>query len=54
LEIKIFEKRRKDLILDETIKLNSDFALHPKLKNFNNLWQNNLGSNSSCNKYPIY
>ena len=28
---KNFEKRRKDLILDETIKLNSDFALHPKL-----------------------
>ena len=31
---KNFEKRRKDLILDQTIKLNSDFALHPKLKNF--------------------
>ena len=28
---KNFEKRRKDLILNETIKLNSDFALHPKL-----------------------
>jgi len=41
---KNFEKRRKDLILDETIKLNSDFALHPKLKNFYNLWQNNLGA----------
>ncbi len=41
---KNFEKRRKDLILDETIKLNSDFALHPKLKNFYNLWKNNLGT----------
>ena len=41
---KNFEKRRKDLILDETLKLNSDFALHPKLKNFHNLWQNNLGA----------
>ena len=41
---KNFEKRRKDLILDEIIKLNSDFALHPKLKNFNNLWQKNLGA----------
>ena len=41
---KNFEKRRKDLILDETIKLNSDFALHPKLKNFHNSWQNNLGT----------
>ena len=41
---KNFEKKRKDLILDETIKLNSDFALHPKLMNFYNLWQNNLGA----------
>ena len=41
---KNFEKRRKDLILDQTIKLNSDFALHPKLNNFHNLWQNNLGT----------
>ena len=41
---KNFEKKRKDLILDETIKLNSDFALHPKLMNFYNLWQNNLGT----------
>ena len=32
-----FEKRRKDLILDKTIKLNTDFALHPKLKNFHSL-----------------
>ena len=31
---KDFEKRRKDLILDKTIKLNTDFALHPRLKNF--------------------
>ena len=31
---KNFEKRRKDLILDRTIKLDSDFALHPKLKKF--------------------
>ena len=28
---KDFEKRRKQLILDDTIKLNSDFALHPIL-----------------------
>ena len=34
IDDKNFEKKRKDLILDETIKLNSDFALHPKLKNF--------------------
>ena len=41
---KDFEKRRKDLILDKTIKLNTDFALHPRLKNFHNLWQKNLGA----------
>tara|TARA_Y100001936_G_C16083427_1_gene679704 strand:- start:508 stop:1662 length:1155 start_codon:yes stop_codon:yes gene_type:complete len=41
---KNFQKRRKDLILDETIKINSDFSLHPKLKNFHNLWKKNLGS----------
>ena len=41
---KDFEKRRKDLILDKTIKLNTDFALHPRLKNFHNLWQKNLGT----------
>ena len=37
---KDFEKRRKD----NTIKLDNDFALHPKLKNFHNLWKNNLAS----------
>ena len=35
---KNFEKRRQDLILEKTIKLNTDFALHPRLKNFHNLW----------------
>jgi len=40
---KNFEKRRQDLILDKTIKLNTDFALHPRLKNFHNLWEKNLG-----------
>ena len=35
---KDFEKRRKALILDETIKLNSDFSLHPALKSFHELW----------------
>ena len=49
---KNFEKRRKDLILDETITLNSDFALHPKLKNFYNLWQNNLGAIVQATNIP--
>ena len=31
----------KKLILEETLKLNSDFALHPKLHSFYDLWQNN-------------
>ena len=41
---KNFEKRRQDLILEKTIKLNTDFALHPRLKNFHNLWEKNLGA----------
>ncbi len=41
---KNFEKRRQDLILDKTIKLNTDFALHPRLKNFHYLWEKNLGA----------
>ena len=36
---KDFEKRRKKLILDKTIKLNSDFSLHPVLENFHELWK---------------
>ena len=34
-------KKRKKLIVEETLKLNSDFALHPKLHTFHDLWQNN-------------
>ncbi len=49
---KNFEKKRKDLILEETIKLNSDFALHPKLKNFYNLWQNNHGGIVHASNIP--
>ena len=32
-------KKRKKLIVEETLKLNSDFALHPKLHTFHDLWQ---------------
>ena len=35
---KNFEKRRKSILIENTIKLNSDFALHPKLKAFNECW----------------
>ena len=41
---KNFEKRRKQLILDNTIKLNSDFALHPVLEGFNELWKEKKGT----------
>ena len=38
---KNLKRKRKKLILEETLKLNSDFALHPKLHSFYDLWQNN-------------
>ena len=41
---KNFEKRRKQLILDDTIKLNSDFALHPILEGFHELWKEKKGA----------
>jgi uncharacterized protein (DUF1501 family) len=41
---KNFEKRRKNILIESTIKLNSDFALHPKLIGFNKCWNENTGS----------
>ena len=41
---KNFEKRRKNILIENTIKLNSDFALHPKLKAFHQCWNENTGS----------
>lgn len=41
---KNLEERRQDLILDQTIKLDNDFSLHPKLSGFYNLWKKNQGS----------
>jgi len=41
---KNFEKRRKSILIENTIKLNSDFALHPRLKSFNECWNENTGS----------
>ena len=38
---KNLKKQRKKLILEETLKLDSDFALHPKLDIFHNLWKDN-------------
>ena len=36
---KRLKKLRKRLILENTLKLNSDFALHPKLEIFHQLWK---------------
>ena len=41
---KNFEKKRKSILIENTIKLNSDFALHPKLKGFNDCWNENTGT----------
>ena len=41
---KNFEKRRKQLILDNTIKLDSDFSLHPSLTGFHELWKEKKGT----------
>ena len=41
---KNFEKRRKNILIENTIKLNSDFALHPRLKGFHQCWKENTGS----------
>ena len=41
---KNFEKRRKSILIENTIKLNSDFALHPKLIGFNKCWNEITGS----------
>ena len=41
---KDFEKRRKDIVIENTIKLNSDFALHPRLSGFHEAWTENTGT----------
>jgi len=41
---KNFEKRRKNILIENAIKLNSDFALHPRLIGFNKCWNDNTGS----------
>jgi uncharacterized protein (DUF1501 family) len=41
---KRFEKKRKSILIENTIKLNSDFALHPRLKGFHECWNENTGS----------
>ena len=40
----IINRYRYDLILNQKLKLNSDFSLHPKLKTFHSLWKKNQAS----------
>ena len=41
---KNFEKLRSKINLDRTLKLTSDFDLHPALKTFKSLWDENLSA----------
>jgi len=41
---KDFEKRRKGILIENPIKLDTDFALHPKLKGFKDCWFDNTGA----------
>ena len=41
---KDFEKKRKDIVIENIIKLNSDFALHPRLSGFYEAWTENTGT----------
>ena len=41
---KDFEKKRKDIVIENIIKLNLDFALHPRLSGFYEAWTENTGT----------
>jgi uncharacterized protein (DUF1501 family) len=41
---KRFEKIRKGILIENPMKLDSDFALHPKLKGFSECWHDNTGA----------
>ena len=51
---KRLKKLRKQLILENTLKLNSDFALHPKLEIFHKLLGRRQSSFCSCYQYSLY
>ena len=40
----LINRYRSDLILNNKLKLNSDFSLHPKLKTLHSLWPENLAA----------
>jgi len=41
---KSFEKIRKGILIENPMRLDSDFALHPKLKGFSECWHDNTGA----------
>ena len=41
---KSFEKIRKGILIENPMKLDADFALHPKLKGFSECWHDNTGA----------
>ncbi|WP_145597115.1 DUF1501 domain-containing protein [Candidatus Pelagibacter sp. FZCC0015] len=41
---KRFEKIRKGILIENPMKLDADFALHPKLKGFSECWHDNSGA----------
>ncbi len=49
---KNFEKLRSKINLDKTLKLTSDFDLHPALKTFKRLWDQNLGAAVHATNIP--
>ena len=49
---KNFEKLRSKINLDRTLKLTSDFDLHPALKTFKNLWDENLSAAVHATNIP--
>ena len=40
----LINRYRSDLVLNNKLKLNSDFSLHPKLKTLHSLWSENLAA----------
>ncbi len=49
---KNFEKLRSKINLDKTLQLTSDFDLHPALKTFKRLWDQNLGAAVHATNIP--
>ena len=50
---KNFEKLRSKINLERTLKLTSDFDLHPALKTFKSLWDQNLSAAVHATNIPV-